>query len=389
MQEAVVMDKDLEEKYKALKTSEERHRRMIDEVEDYAIIMLDTNGIIQTWNKGAEKIKQYLPSEALGRHFEIFYLPQDRAQHLPERLLREAAKNGRAVYEGWRTRKDGTTFWGSITLTALHDNDGNITGYSKVTRDLTDKKEAELKLQEYLSELQARNRELEQFAYIASHDLQEPLRKIQTFTEVIQKNLDNKAIVSRYFEKMNTSARRMSDLITSVLNYSRLSRQTEPMVDTDLNEVMKGVETDFELVIQEKQASIIRDDLPVITAIPLQMTQLFSNLVSNALKFSKKDPIIRITSQTVKAEEIVNPAGAVTASKYIEIIVADNGIGFEQDYEKLIFMMFQRLHTKHEYDGTGIGLALCKKIMDNHRGFIRATSVPSVGTSFYLYFPLN
>jgi PAS domain S-box-containing protein len=383
------MDKDLEEKYKALKMSEERHRKMIDEVEDYAIIMLDTNGIIQTWNKGAEKIKQYLPAEALGRHFEIFYLPEDREQHLPERLLKEAAVHGRAVYEGWRTRKDGTTFWGSITLTALHDSDGNITGYSKVTRDLTEKKYAELKLQEYLTELQTRNKELEQFAYIASHDLQEPLRKIQTFTEVIQKNLDNKAIVTRYFEKMNTSAQRMSDLIISVLNYSRLSRQNEPMKDTDLNVILKGVEADFELMIEEKHASIIRDHLPIIKAIPLQMTQLFSNLISNALKFSRREPVIRITSKIVKPDNIIDSTGVATASKYFEMIVADNGIGFEQDYERLIFMMFQRLHTRHEYEGTGIGLALCKKIMDNHRGFIRATSVPSEGTSFYLYFPLN
>jgi PAS domain S-box-containing protein len=377
----------LQAKNEELRKTEERYHKMIAEVQDYAIILLDTNGDIQNWNAGARKIKGYEEEEIIGKNFRLFYLPEDRANGLPERLIHEATQNGKAIHEGWRMRKDGSNFWGSTVITALHDDDGDIIGFSKVTRDLTDKREAEDKMQEYLSELQSRNKELEQFAYIASHDLQEPLRKIQTFTEVIEKNLDNRPIVLRYFEKINVSARRMADLIVSVLNYSRLSRQAEPMVKTDLNEVIEEVEADFELVIQEKNATIISENLPVIKAFRLQMTQLFSNLVSNALKFSKEKPVIRISSRTVNAEEIKNPPPTLAARRYIEVVVADNGIGFEQEYERLIFTMFQRLHTKQAYAGTGIGLALCKKIMDNHRGFIRASGVLSKGACFYLYFP--
>jgi PAS domain S-box-containing protein len=381
--------KELQQKNEELRKSEERYHKMIAEVQDYAIILLDINGDIQNWNAGARKIKGYEAEEIVGKNFRLFYLPEDRESGLPERLINEAMQNGKAVHEGWRMRKDGSKFWGSTVITALHNDAGDVIGFSKVTRDLTEKKEAEDKLQQYLVELQARNKELEQFAYIASHDLQEPLRKIQTFTEVIEKNLDNKAITKRYFEKITISVQRMKDLIVSVLNYSRLSRQDEPMVDTDLNVVIKEIEADFELTIHEKQAAILYQDLPVIKAFPLQMTQLFSNLISNALKFSKEKPIIRISSRLITSEEIKDISDPLVASKYYEIVVADNGIGFEQEYERLIFAMFQRLHTKQAYSGTGIGLALCKKIMENHRGFIRASSVPGKGACFYMYFPVS
>ena len=379
---------ELEQRNETLRKSEERYHKMIAEIEDYAIILLDTNGNIQNWNTGAEKIKGYKADEIIGKNFRIFYLPEDRANKLPEKLLERVIKEGKSAYEGWRVRKDGSTFWGSIVVTALHDDNGEVIGLSKVTRDLTEKKKAEDKMREYLAELENRNSELEQFAYIASHDLQEPMRKIQTFTEVIERNLDDEVIVKRYFEKINTSARRMVELITSVLNYSRLSKERDLREDADLNEVLAGIESDFELPIREKNAKIVYNGLPVLKAHPLQMHQLFSNLISNALKFSSGSPVITISSQKIAKEGMKSSPVVLTADQYLEIVVKDNGIGFEQEYENLIFSMFQRLHPRQEYAGTGIGLAICKKIMENHKGFMRAEGEPRKGSSFYLYFPL-
>ena len=379
---------ELEQRNETLRKSEERYHKMIAEIEDYAIILLDTNGNIQNWNTGAEKIKGYKAEEIIGKNFRIFYLPQDRDNKLPEKLLERVIREGKSAYEGGRVRKDGSTFWGSIVVTALHDDNGEVIGLSKVTRDLTEKKKAEDKMREYLAELENRNSELEQFAYIASHDLQEPMRKIQTFTEVIERNLDDEVIVKRYFEKINTSARRMVELITSVLNYSRLSKERDLREDADLNEVLAGIESDFELPIREKNAKIVYNGLPVLKAHPLQMHQLFSNLISNALKFSSGSPVITISSQKIAKEGMKSSPVVLTADQYLEIVVKDNGIGFEQEYENLIFSMFQRLHPRQEYAGTGIGLAICKKIMENHKGFMRAEGEPRKGSSFYLYFPL-
>ena len=379
---------ELEQRNETLRKSEERYHKMIAEIEDYAIILLDTNGNIQNWNTGAEKIKGYKAEEIIGKNFRIFYLLQDRDNKLPEKLLERVIREGKSAYEGWRVRKDGSTFWGSIVVTALHDDNGEVIGLSKVTRDLTEKKKAEDKMREYLAELENRNSELEQFAYIASHDLQEPMRKIQTFTEVIERNLDDEVIVKRYFEKINTSARRMVELITSVLNYSRLSKERDLREDADLNEVLAGIESEFELPISEKNAKIVYNGLPVLKAHPLQMHQLFSNLISNALKFSSGSPVITISSQKIAKEGMKSSPVVLTADQYLEIVVKDNGIGFEQEYENLIFSMFQRLHPRQEYAGTGIGLAICKKIMENHKGFMRAEGEPRKGSSFYLYFPL-
>ncbi|HEY5748730.1 MAG TPA: PAS domain S-box protein [Chryseolinea sp.] len=369
-----------------LTLSEERYHRMIAEIQDYAIILLDTEGNIVNWNAGAQVIKGY-SSEIIGTNFNVFYTAEDRNRKLPETLLEYAKTNGKANHEGWRVRKDGSTFWGYIVITALHDKSGGLIGFSKVTRDLTEKKLAEDKLVAYAKELEVRNRELEQFAYVTSHDLQEPLRKIRTFTEIIQKNEGNASVVTRYFEKINRAAERMTNLIKSVLNYSRLSRGNAVFVEVDLNEIMTQVQSDFELLIAEKNATVHVEKLPAIHGDTQQLEQLFSNLVSNALKFSSSDPVIRIQSKFVGPEQIVNSPEHLPEARYIEILVADNGIGFEPKYADLIFTMFQRLQDTQDYAGTGIGLALCKKIAENHQGFITATSEPGKGANFYVYFP--
>jgi signal transduction histidine kinase len=286
-------------------------------------------------------------------------------------------------------RKDGTRFWGSVVITTLHDDENNITGFTKVTRDLTERKIAEEKMLGYTLELEAQNKELEQFAYIASHDLQEPLRKIRTFTELLQQNLHDQPAAKRYFEKINSSAHRMTDLIKSVLAYSRISKEGDQFEAVDLNPILKNVLADFELLIEEKKATFHYSVLPTVQGIPGQLSQMFSNLIGNAIKFTTVPPVIHITSTKLGAAEVEQRFdGQKTEQQYCEISISDNGIGFEQQYEKKIFTMFQRLHRKEQYAGTGIGLALCKKIVENHNGLITAKSVPAVGTTFTISLPV-
>jgi PAS domain S-box-containing protein len=387
MQKTLSKKPKLSKEPSTIKRSEERYHKMIAEVQDYAIILLDRNGIIQNWNKGAEKIKQYTEAEIVGKHFGIFYLPEDRKNKLPEKLIQEALEEGRAMHEGWRLRKDGSQFWGSIVITALHDEKNKIIGFSKVTRDLTERKIAADKMQNYTTELEIQNKELEQFAYVASHDLQEPLRKIQTFASVIQKNTADELLVKRYLDKINASANRMSQLIKSVLNYSGLSAHEDQIVETDLNSVLEVAKTDLELLIAEKHATIKNEILPTLPGIPLQLSQLFTNLIGNSLKFTDEHPAITISSKVVKPDEIVNKPETLPNRRYVELSFADNGIGFEKEYEKQIFSIFQRLSGKQHYPGTGIGLALCKKIVENHKGFITAKSELGKGATFYVYLP--
>lgn len=372
-----------------LKQSEERYHKMVEEVQDYAIILLDIDGNILNWNNGAERIKGYKASEILGKNFRKFYSAEDLAQRLPERLLSKAVNEGKAIQEGWRIRKDGSRFWGSITITALHDSHNNTIGFSKVTRDLTEKKQAEEQQAAYTKELLEQNKELEQFAYIASHDLQEPLRKIKTFADILQQNLTSPAVATMYLEKIDHSANRMSQLIQSILSYSRLSKLTDEFAAISLSDVIDNVRQDYELLINEKNAQIVCYPLPVVIASAPQMNQLFANLIANSLKYCVRPPVITITSSQVAKSEIHNQPVNLSSSTYLQIAVQDNGIGFDEKYVDKVFGIFQRLHSRHSYEGTGIGLALCKRIMENHNGFITAKSTPDVGSTFLVYFPLS
>lgn len=239
--------------------------------------------------------------------------------------------------------------------------------------------------------LQRSNAELAQFAYIASHDLQEPLRKISTYSQMLESSLGNNLSdkSKNYFSKMHASSSRMLSLIRDVLAYSQLSTTHNLLEKVDLNRVVENVRMDFELLIEQKRAAINTHNLPELEAIPLQMSQLFTNLISNALKFIKPgvDPVINITAAGMtKAEVRAFPALDPDAA-YYKITFADNGIGFEQEYAQQIFNIFQRLHLKTAYEGTGIGLALCKKIAQNHHGDIYAEGSMAAGASFNVILP--
>ncbi|WP_294824458.1 PAS domain-containing sensor histidine kinase [uncultured Flavobacterium sp.] len=380
-----LLEKMVEERTFSLKKSEERYHKMIDEVQDYAIILLDRDGFIQNWNLGAEKIKGYTDEEIVGKNFRLFYQPNDRTDMLPERLITQAHDTGRAVHEGWRVRKDGSKFWGLVVITALHDDDGNIIGFSKVTRDLTERKIADDQMQEYAKEIEFRNKQLEEYAYIASHDLQEPLRKIQLFAEMLESSIGNEAMVKKNIEKINSAAKRMSNLIKDVLKYSQLSRADELFEEVDLNDVINTIREDFELPIAEKNVMLENTLLPTIKGIPIQLHQLFANMVSNAIKFSSQNPVITISHENVAPESLTAYPHLSASRPFVKVIVKDNGMGFEQQYGEQVFRMFKRLTDN---SGTGIGLALCKKIVENHGGDISVISEPGLGTEFTILMPL-
>jgi PAS domain S-box-containing protein len=382
---------DLLEKAAELKKSEERHYKMIEEVEDYAIILLDSTGIIQNWNKGAQRIKGYTEEEIVGRSFQEFYLPEDRQRGLPLQLLQEAAEKDKALHEGWRRRKDGTKFWGSIVLTALHDAEKNIIGFSKVTRDLTQLKLAEDHMKEYLQQLEFQNKELEQFVYACSHDLKEPLRKIQVYNEFIFDNPSNQ-LDSRsqdYLGRSIRAAERMKNIIEDLLTYSRTTSGSEAFEKVDVKEIINQIAAFHQEELEQKIIRLEVANMPSIRAIPFQVKQLLFNLISNAVKYKHpgRDGLIKIQHSVVMGMNIKDKA-ADPQRQYDKIAVIDNGIGFNPQYARKIFEIFQRLDNSQGQKGAGVGLAICKKIVQNHKGFIEATAVPGEGASFFIYLPI-
>jgi PAS domain S-box-containing protein len=391
--------RELEELNERLTRSEQRYHLMIGEVQDYAIYYLNHEGIVENWNKGAEKIKGYTAEEIVGKSFSVFYTERDLATNLPKRLLEKAVREGKAKDEGLRVRKDKSLFWASIVITAIHDQAGNLIGFSKVTHDLSEKKRAEDRLKLYAAKLEEKNRELEKmnaelqsFAYISSHDLQEPLRKIQTFASRIQeKEYDLLSETGRdYFSRMKASAKRMQTLIQDLLAYSRTSTSERVFVDTDLNTMVDELRSDFKEQLAEKNVTIQAGNMCHVKVIPFQFRQLLDNLISNAIKFSRPDtlPVIRIESEMRDGSGLHNKTLS-PGDRYCHLSISDNGIGFDPRYKERVFEVFQRLHGKSEYSGTGIGLAIVKKIVENHNGLIEVHSEPGKGTCFDIYIPAS
>ncbi|MDQ6610766.1 MAG: ATP-binding protein [Bacteroidota bacterium] len=277
-----------------------------------------------------------------------------------------------------------TEQWYSLSLARLDD------GVTAAFHDITEVKKYQGELKENITALKQSNRELEEYAYAASHDLQEPLRKIRTFGGYLQDTQKNKLDEKgrQQLEKMMLAAERMTLLIRDLLSFSSLKSRDE-LVLTDLNEILQNVLLDFEILIAQKRAVITHDPLPEMEAIPVQMNQLFYNLVSNSLKFAKDDlPLhLDIGCQLLKGEELMDVPGILNTASYYEIVVSDNGIGFNPDYAAQIFGLFKRLNDKSTYKGSGIGLALCQKVVTNHGGVITANGKEGVGAQFYIYLP--
>lgn len=382
---------ELHESNKELKESEERYHRMVEEVEDYAIILLDKEGIIQNWNRGAEKIKGYTESEIIGKSFSVFYPQEDQADGLPNRMLETARESGKATSEGWRVKKNGERFWASIVITALHNEQGDVIGFSKVTRDLTERKIAEDKLKKYSENLEQQNRELEHFAYAASHDMKEPLRKIHFYGAFLQDSiadqLDKKS--ANYLERIMVSSQKMSHLIDNILTYSKTTADAQMLKPVDLNGIVGEVIGSIEDEHQPNDISITSDQLPVVNGIAFQFSQLFDNLIHNSIKYRRDDEPCVINVNYKLVNRSTDDTVPHPSKKYHRISVVDNGKGFDQLYARKIFEIFQRLDNTHGKSGAGIGLAICRRIVENHNGYITATAEVNKGARFDIYLPFT
>lgn len=328
-------------------------------------------------------------------------LPADKEAFLS--VYHQAFEDKKPFAIDYRLRRhDGEFRWVKSIGRPTFSPDGQFTGIVGICTEIHDAKIAHAELERIVSrrtydlqqankELKKSNTELQQFAYVASHDLQEPLRKIMIFSDRLTTASEVAETRRNYIDKIADSAQRMSQLIHDLLDFSRATRTNERMERTDLNVVIQTVLLDFDLLIKEKNALVSVEKLPVIEAIPLQMEQLFHNLISNALKFSKErtPPVIKISGRKLEKEEVTALGGLDKGVDYVELTVEDNGIGFSNEFAEQIFVLFQRLNGRHEYPGTGIGLALCRKIVDNHGGRISANSLETIHTQFHVVLPVE
>ncbi|HJW15941.1 MAG TPA: ATP-binding protein [Flavisolibacter sp.] len=273
--------------------------------------------------------------------------------------------------------------WLLVSLVKMGD------GLTASFQDITQLKKYEEELKDNITQLERSNKELEQYAYVASHDLQEPLRKIRAFGSYLQdtqsQHLDEKGKIQ--LDKIMRSAERMSVLIRDILSFSSM-RKDDLYEDTDLNKILEGVHSDFDLTISQTGASIEHGKLPIIEAIPLQMTQLFYNLVNNSFKFAREGVAPRITIRCRELDQEKKRQHELAEdTTYYEIQFRDNGIGFSSEYAEQIFGLFKRLNDRQAYPGSGIGLALCKKVVENHKGLIYAEAEENKGACFYIIIP--
>lgn len=481
--------RDLSERRKAeqaLRASEERFRMLVGGVRDYAIFMLDPEGHVVTWNAGAERIKGYTADEIVGQHFSRFYTPEDLAAGKTRIELEVAAREGKYEEEGWRVRKDGTRFWASVVLTALRDDQGRLRGYSKVTRDITERREserirsivdnvvdgivtfdenatiesfnpaaerifgwqaaevigtharrlageafdwdraaeirevvgrrsdgstfpmdlavggfhfqgrraftavvrditarrqAEEQLRYYAEELRGKNaelarsnQELDDFAYIASHDLKEPLRGIHNYAmfllEDYRDRLDDDGRAK--LETLTRLAARMETLIDSLLQFSRVGRIELSNVETDLGELVRATLEGLQITLAERRVDVrLSGRLPTVRCDRVRVGEVFHNLIANAVKYNDKPE---------KWVEVGCRADGGPPVFYVR----DNGIGIAAKHREAVFRMFKRLHGRDKYGGgTGVGLTIVKKIVERHGGRIWIESTPGEGTTFY------
>jgi signal transduction histidine kinase len=265
-------------------------------------------------------------------------------------------------------------------------------------KEIEERKVSELKVKTLNQQLTENNlhlkqmyEELDQFAYMASHDLQEPLRKIQLFSDkIIGKKLHDEE-TENYFKRIMSASRRMQSLINNLLDFSRHSVNDASFERTDLDQLVRDTISQLEIDIEKSQASIKCDNLPVISAVPALMQQLFYNLLSNAIKFRRKsvNPVVEVKGELMTPDETTRLVGNANGTTYYKIIVSDNGIGFDDRHAEDIFKVFKRLHSYQQYEGSGVGLAICKKIVEKHGGFITAESVPESGSTFIIGLPLT
>ncbi|MES1173452.1 MAG: PAS domain-containing protein [Myxococcales bacterium] len=314
--------------------------------------------------------------------------PDDQSQSLERWQL--ALASGDAYEIEYRLkRKQGDYRWYLTRALPVRDGMGTITRWFGTCTDIDERKRTEDQLRSSTVMLMRSNRELEEFATVASHDLQEPLRKIRSFVSCLREEHADalNTASSHYLDRIQSAATRMTTLVADLLELSRVSSQGKPFVPVDLNEVVAGVLSDLEARFAQTGGRAVVLELPTVASDPLQMRQLLQNLIGNALKFHRTDeaPVVRVSAEILVGGD---PANGSPNREMCRISVADNGIGFDEKHLDRVFTIFQRLHGRGEYEGTGIGLAICRKIAERHGGTITAQSTPGKGSTFSVTLPL-
>jgi PAS domain S-box-containing protein len=354
----------------------EEFRRLVSSVRDYAIFMLDPGGHILSWNAGARRLKGYEPAEIIGRHFSTFYTAPDRARNHPAYELEVAIREGRYEEEGWRVRKDGSTFWASVTITAIRDDDGRLTGFAKVTRDLTERKRSEEALQEAVESLRRANAELDRFASIAAHDMTDPLRTISGFAEVLVETDPGAEVAREYAQHILDSSLRLSGMLRGLLAYSRAGGAAAVGQAVDLALAVGQAKDDLDAVINERDATVAVDLPPGASVVsdPHDLRVILQNLLANAIRFGA-------------AERPLVTVGAAPENGSWRVVVHDDGRGIPLEHQARIFEAFERVPAARATVGYGLGLAICKRLVERHGGRIGVESRPGAGTSFWFTVP--
>jgi PAS domain S-box-containing protein len=344
------------------------------------IVSVDEHQQILLFNRGAEEIFGYPADEVLGRSLNLLIPERHHRAHDEEHLPAFARAHSSSRRMGERRevfgrRRNGDEFPAEVSISK-----GAVDGrrvYNAVVRDVTERKRYEAELRARSEELARSNRELEQFAYVASHDLQEPLRMVASYTQLLARRYEGRldAQADRYIHFAVDGAQRMQALINDLLALSRVGTLGKPFQPVDMQAVLGRVLQWLQPALAESRGAVTHDPLPTLVGDPGQLEQLLQNLVANALKFRRLDvpPRVHVSAERRRGE----------AGDEWRFGVADNGIGFDMQFAEQIFVVFQRLHTRAEYPGTGVGLAICKKIVERHGGSIWVTSTPGEGTTFH------
>jgi PAS domain S-box-containing protein len=384
----------------ALRASEERLQKTVS-IETVGVIYFDLDGVIHDGNAAFARMSGYTLEEIRtnGIRWDVLTPPEfmEVTMHSREELL---TKGQNTPYEKQYIRPDGSRWWGLFAGKRLSDNECvefvvDITETKEIEHRLEEKvKERTRDLEKLNEELMRTNANLEEFTYAASHDLKEPVRKIHVFSDRLKHSLLSKMTETEknFFERIELASKRMSGLIDDLLTYSEVGHQTRFAEDVDMNQVIKQVIHDLDLEIEQKNAMIEVDQLFAVPGHHRQLLQAFQNLLSNALKYSRQDvaPVIRIRCNRVKGSEAKIPLTTEDFEReFYQISVSDNGIGFPQEDAERIFNVFTRLHGKTEYKGTGIGLSIVRRVIQNHHGFIWAESKPNEGATFHILLPVS
>ncbi|MBK6263913.1 PAS domain S-box protein [Marivirga sp. S37H4] len=391
----ITKDKQLLEQ---IRESEERFRHIADSA-PVKIWMSDVNKNATYFNKKWLDFVGQSLENAIGKDRLENVHPDDKKEC--EAIYNTSFDKKESFSMEYRLKRhDGEYRWILDHGLPVIDSLGNFEGFIGSCIDITAQKEftveLEKKVEERTCELQRSNEELinlnislEEYAHVASHDLQEPLRKITTFGSILKNRMDDPAAISKYIDKINSSAARMGHLIKDILDYSKISESSLDKSEVDLNVILEGIEIDLELEIKEKNAKIEFGDLGMVTANEVHITQLFSNLIKNAIKYNVNEPKITISAKDMQGAQLPAHLPAESNRKYKQIKMSDNGIGIAEEHYLMIFQPFKRLHSKSEYSGTGIGLAICRRIVEIHEGFIEVESKEGEGSTFVIYLPLN